>query len=111
MSIEPKPLHATKVLARINRRFYRALEYLSIFAFILVVYGSAVLFDYVLFNLMWYLLRDDVNKYPIVAQGFDYARVGLALLFIASAVVHGILSTITQIQLDIKLAQEGNEEK
>lgn len=90
-------------------RFYRALDYLSIYAFILVVYGGALITDYLLFLLIWTLLKEDVEKYPIVAQGFDYARIGLALLFIAGAVIHGIISTISQIRLDYTLSQEGEK--
>lgn len=108
MPVKSKPF-TTKVLGRVRERFFRALDYLSLFAFILIVYGSAVICDYLLFYLMWFLLSDDVAKYPIVAQGFDYARIGLALLFITSAVVHGILSTVSQVQLDIKLAREGSD--
>jgi hypothetical protein len=111
MSGESSSVYSTKIRQRISDRFFRALDYISIFAFIFLVYGTAVFFDYLLFGLLWRLLSDDVNKYPIVALGFDYARIGLALLFIAGAIVHGIISTISQIQLDIKLAQEGEETK
>jgi hypothetical protein len=56
---------------------------------------------------MWSLLADDIKNYPVVASGFDFARIGLAMLFIASAIVHGAISTYSQIKLDITLAKEG----
>lgn len=104
------PISQKEVTGRnVAYRFYRALDYLSIYAFVLVVYGGALITDYLLFFLMWALLKEEVEKYPIVAQGFDYARIGLALLFIAGALIHGIISTISQIKLDYALSQEGGE--
>ena len=96
---------------QIRGRYYRALNYLSIYLFIIVVYGSGLIVDSMLFSLMWWLLDEDIQKYDLVARGFDYARIGLAMLFIASAVVHGMLSTYSQIQLDLALLQEGKDEK
>ncbi|HEX6289644.1 MAG TPA: hypothetical protein VFZ66_10665 [Herpetosiphonaceae bacterium] len=94
---------------QIRGRYYRALNYLSIYLFIIVVYGSGLIVDYLLFSLMWWLLDEEVQRYYLVATGFDYARIGLAMLFIVSAIVHGSLSTYSQIQLDIALFKEGNE--
>jgi hypothetical protein len=95
----------------INLRIFRALNYGSIFLFILVVYSSALLTDYILFSFITWLLKDDVQSYPIVALWFDYARIGIALMLIILAVVHAIISTYTQIKLDIKLSKEGDIEK
>ena len=55
---------------------------------------------------MWSLLTEEVKKYPLVTLGLDYARIGLALLFIVSAVVHGIISTYSLIKRDFKLSKE-----
>lgn len=99
------------VQKRIADRYYRALDYLSIYVFILIVYGAALVTDYLLFALMWALLSDDVKKYRVVAMGFDYARIGLALLFILGALVHGVISTYSQVQLDLKLAKENEYAK
>ncbi len=104
-------LDRERIKQRLKDRFYRAIDYLSIYTFILVVYGGAVVTDYLLFLLLWSLLQDEVNKYPLVALGLDYARIGLALLFIASAVIHGAISTYSQIKLDIALAKEGENQK
>lgn len=90
-----------------EERFYRALNYLTIYLFIIVVYGGALVTDYLLFALMEWLLKVNVERYPVVALGFDYARIGLAALFIIAAVFHGIISTINQMKLDIQLSREG----
>ena len=104
-------LDRKRLKRRLLDRLYRAVDYLSISAFILVVYGSAVITDYLLFLLLWFLLSDDVKNYPLVAVGFDYARIGLALLFITGAVIHGGISTYSQVKLDIRLAKEGEVHK
>lgn len=92
-------------------RLYSALNYLSIYAFIVIVYGTALIADYLLFLLMWWLLSNEVQKYPLISLACDYARIGQALLFIVSAFVHGLISTYTQSRLDLKLARVGEESK
>jgi hypothetical protein len=71
-----------------------------------VVYGAAVLADYLLFLMLWSLLREHAQLYPLIAQALDYARMGLALLFILAALIHGCISTAAQIRLDVMLARE-----
>ena len=99
-------LSAETLKKRVKQRLFRAIDYLSIFVFIVVVYSGAALADYLLFLLLWALLDDEVQRYPIVANALDYARIGLGLLFISSAVIHGVISTYSQIKLDMKLANE-----
>ena len=103
-----RALNKEKIKRRITARYYRALDYLSVYIFIIVVYGGAVASDYLLFIILWGLLKDDVQKYPLVASGLDYARIGLALLFISSAVIHGVISTYSQVKLDLVLSKEGD---
>ena len=98
-----------QVNAQVRKRLFRALNYLTIYVFVIIVYGGALLTDYVLFELIAWLLADDVKEYALVAQWFDYARMGLALLLVVCAVTHGIISTVSQIRLDIALAKEGQE--
>ena len=92
-------------------RLERIKNYFSIYVFILVVYGGALITEYLLVSLMAQLLSDDVARYPIVSAGFDYARIGLALLAIALSVVHGILAVVSQVRMEIELLQEGEDEK
>lgn len=98
-----------RVRAKVEDRLYRALNYVSIFVFILIVYGGALITDYLLFQLMWALLSEEIQQYPVVEQAFSFARIGLALMFIAGAVIHGMLSTYSQVRLDISLMNEGIE--
>jgi hypothetical protein len=88
-----------------RKRLYPALNYVALYMFILIVYGGALLTDSLLFGLMWWLLGDDARD-PLVSQTFTYAKAGLSLLFIASAIIHGVLSTYSQIKLDWKLSQD-----
>ena len=92
-------------------RFERIKNYLSIYLFILIVYGGALITDYLLFELMAWLLRDVVAAYAIVATWFHWLNVGLALFAMVAALVHGVISTISQVKLDIKLSGEDEEQK
>lgn len=83
-------LDRSAVMRRLHHRLWRAIDYLSIFIFILVVYVGAVITDYALFFVLWTLVSDDVKKYPLVAMALDYARIGLALLLIMSGTIHGL---------------------
>lgn len=94
------------VKQQLRTRYYRALNYLSIYLFLIVVYGGALLTDYFLILLIEWLLKEDIQRYPIVAQWFDYARTGLGLLLIVLAVTHGVISTISQVRLDLEIARE-----
>lgn len=96
---------------RIVNRYYRAVDYLSIYAYVMVVYGGALFADYLLFELMWLLLAEEVQKYELVKLAFDYARIGLALLFLLCALVHGMLSTYSQLKLDLELVKEDKQTK
>jgi hypothetical protein len=98
-----------QVYRQIRRRLFRGLNYLSIYVFIIIVYGGALLTDYLLFALISWLLQEDIQRYQLVADWFDYARIGLALLLIICAVTHGLISTYTQVKLDIELSREGEE--
>jgi hypothetical protein len=71
---------------------------------------GGVVTDYILFSLLWRLLSEEVQKYPIISLAFDYARIGVALFFLFAALVHGLISTYNQIKLDMTLSREGQEE-
>lgn len=108
MNIPTTPQTSTQDLVkqRVGSRIWRAVNYLSIYAFVTVVYGGAIITDYILFYLIETLIKDDVERYPFVEEWFNYAKVGLALLLIVSAIVHGILSTYSQVKLDLAFLKE-----
>lgn len=109
--LKPKPLFGKDTLLQHARsRFWRACNYFTIFAFVLFVYSGALVTDYLLFALMQWLLQDSVRAYPVVATWFEYAKIGLAMLFIFAAVVHGGVSTYSQVKLDVQLAREGDSQ-
>jgi hypothetical protein len=95
------------VVGRLLVRFWRAVDYLSIFAFTLVVYSAAVAADFLLFHFLSLLRALDAREYPLVASAFRVFRIGLAFLAILLGCVHATHSAIKQIRLDRELAKEG----
>jgi len=98
-----------RVMWRIRDRYFRALNYVSIYVYVIVVYGGALISDYFLFWLISWLLSEDVQRYPVIALWFDYARIGLAWLLIVCGITHGFLSTYKQVKLEIALSRERDE--
>ncbi|MBI4785456.1 MAG: hypothetical protein HY782_00185 [Chloroflexi bacterium] len=90
---------------RIRDRFWRALDYLSLFAYIFVVYTGAVVLDFLLFSVIQFLLQSDIAQYPFVALWFERVKIGLALLLLLAAFIHGVFSTVSQIRFDIDTAK------
>ena len=76
------------VFARIRVRFYRALDYLSLFAFVIVVYGAAVVADYAFFEGLIHLLERIADASPFIALLLHYFKVGLALIAMGLGAVH-----------------------
>lgn len=97
---------SVQIKTRVIQRLYRAVDYLSIYTFICIVYGSSLIASSLLFQLIWFLLSEEVATYPTINLAFHYARIALALLSIVCAVIHGIISTYSQIKLDLRLARE-----
>jgi hypothetical protein len=95
------------VVGRLVVRFWRAIDYLSIFVFTLVVYSAAVAADFLFFEFLSRLLTIDAKEYPLVALAFRVFRIGLALLAILLGCVHATHSAIKQIRLDHELSKEG----
>jgi uncharacterized Tic20 family protein len=89
-----------------RRRFYRALNYLTIYLFVLIVYGGAIVTDFALFQLILWLIAEDATKYPLVALWLDMARIILAILLVIFALVHGIFSTVQQFRMDWGMFRE-----
>jgi mannitol-specific phosphotransferase system IIBC component len=107
MSINPEGSNEkNEFISKLNKRYYKALNYLSIYVYVIIVYGTGLIADYILFALIDMLIIEDTKKYPIVAVWFEHAKIGLALLFISCAVIHGVFSTIGQIKTDYTLSRE-----
>lgn len=109
-SPSPSPSPEALIRQQMRLRFWRTLNYLSIFTSCLVVYGSAVVADYLLFLLIWALMGDTMTQHPIVVQAADFTQIGLALMALFGMLVHGVFSAWGQIQLDLKLSREGEDD-
>ena len=95
------------MLARIRVRFFRALDYLSLFAFIIVVYGAAVVLDYAFFEGLVHLLKRSADESPFIASLLHYFKVGLALIAMGLGAVHAGHLARSQWRLDRELSKEG----
>jgi hypothetical protein len=91
---------------RLWRRLFRTLDYVSIAFSILMVYGAALVADYLLIYLIEYLFRDEIAESSFVASFFHAVRVGLALLTFILALIHGVRSAVEQYRLDSRLTRE-----
>lgn len=91
---------------QVKVRFYRLLNYIALFLFILLVNGGLLATDFILFSMVEWFLHNDVQKYPLLAMWFDYVKIALAFLVLLAAVVHGILSLVTQVRIDWKISRE-----
>lgn len=85
---------------QIANRFWRGLNYLSINLFFLLVYGSTLLAEYAIAQIVWLVLAGEIQQYPAVAFAARVAQIALALMTLVAAVVHGGYSMWAQIQLD-----------
>lgn len=92
---------------KIRRRFYKVLDYWSLFAYILAIYAGALLADALLYFLIKLALQSVISRSPLVSLWFDRLEMGAALLLIFAAFVHAIFSTYSQIKLDLSTIEEG----
>ena len=104
-SINPPDIK-DRVRNKLRGRFYRSLDYLSSYAFLLIIYGGFLFAEHSLLYLVVWLLRDTVAKFHVVAQFFEFAQIGLALLVVINALAHGIFSTISLIKIDFATSKE-----
>jgi hypothetical protein len=95
------------VWGRMRVRFWRTLDYLSLFASMLVIYGAAFGSEYLLAEGLSAMLARDVGESQVVAVAFRIFKVGLALLTIFLGTVHAFRSARSQLELDRKLTGEG----
>ena len=98
-----------KFRRQIYLRFWRTLNYLSIYAFIIVVYSAFFFTEYLLLREVEKFLHEDVEKFPLVSIWFDNARIGLAFLIMIVAFTHTVIATVSQMRIDATISSE--EEK
>lgn len=90
----------------ITLRVYRLLNYFALFIFIVLVNGGLLGADFILISMVEWFLHNDIERYPLLATWFNYARITLAFLVLLAALIHGILSMITQVRIDWKISRE-----
>jgi hypothetical protein len=97
----------TRVFRRqMKVRVYRLLNYFALFIFLILVNGGLLGTDYILFSMVDWVFHDDVQKYPVLAMWFDYVKIALAFFVLITVVVHGVLSMITQVRIDLMISRE-----
>jgi hypothetical protein len=97
---------ALELRSQMGIRFWRALNYLSVFLFIIVVYSGFFLTEYILLREVAAFLAEDVKEFPIIDIWFKNARIGLAFLMMIVAFIHGIIATYEQVKIDRAISAE-----
>jgi hypothetical protein len=91
-----------KFLENLKVRFYKALDYLILFVYLLVVSICALLVDYILILVLSLLVADDIEKFPIIAQAFIWFKIGSGFLIFIAAIVHSFFSAASQIRNEVE---------
>ena len=92
-------------------RFYKALGYLTLFAYVIFVSACAFFADYILTLLIGYIAANDISKYPAVSLAFDWFKIGSAFLAFIVFGVHSFFSAWSQIKFEIETIKEPNLSK
>ena len=87
-------------------RFFKGLDYLTLFIYVVVVSVCALLADYIIILAIEFTVASDISSYPIVSQAFDWFKIGSAFLVLIAAAVHAFFSAWSQIKFEIETARE-----
>lgn len=74
-------------LRHFRTRFYKALDYLTLFAYALVVALGAFLADYILILVIGFIVAPAVSEYPAVKMAFDWFQILSSVLALLAAFV------------------------
>lgn len=100
-------------LRNFRYRFYKALDYLTLFIYALVVAIGAFLADYILVLVIGFIVKPVAAEYPFVKQVFDWFQIGSAILALLAAFVLSFYSALSQMRFASQTAKEailGDEE-
>lgn len=81
-------------------RFYRGIDYLTLFLYVGAVAVGAVAVDYGLVHVIELTLEPAISSNQIVAQFFDWFQIGSAFLVFVAAFIHALFSAISQIRFE-----------
>jgi len=87
-------------------RFYRGLDYLTLFVYVVIISISALLADYAIILVIELTVASDVSRYPIVSEAFKWFKIGSAFLVLVAAAVHAFFSAWSQIKFEAEVAAE-----
>jgi hypothetical protein len=87
----------------------RAKRYFKLYIYLILVYGGLLMTDYIIFFLVSVLLHEEIAAHRVVALFFNFLRVGLALFVMLGVFIHGLLSLVTLIRLDLAISRKLEE--
>lgn len=92
-------------LQNVRIRFYRGLDYLTLFLYVVVVSVGALLADYLIVFAVERTVASAVAKYPVVALAFDWFQIGSAFLVMMGAATHAVFSAYSQFRFEADTAR------
>jgi hypothetical protein len=102
MATDPKDIFSQNL----RTRFYKALDYLTLFVYVVVVSVGALVADYFIVYAIQLTVLPAVLKYPIVSQAFDWFQIGSAFLALIAAGIHAFFSVYSQVKFEVQTAKE-----
>lgn len=87
-------------------RYYRALDYLTLFIYSLVVSSAAFLVDYFLVFIVKLVVTSAVSQYPQVSIMFDWFQIGSAALALVVAFIFSFFSAFSQVRFAYDTSRE-----
>ncbi|HEX8681668.1 MAG TPA: hypothetical protein VF707_05090 [Ardenticatenaceae bacterium] len=88
------------IARRIRLRILYALDYVSLYALIIVIYSGSLATDYIILEMVTLVLETELARSTTIARFFDFLRTGLALMTVVLGIAHGLISTISLILAD-----------
>ncbi len=98
-------------LKNFRGRFYKGLDYLSLFLYALIVAVGAFLADFILIAVLEFLIASTISKYPVVAIAFDWFQIGSASLTLVTAFVFVLFSALSQMRFAYEVNIELEEQE
>lgn len=85
-------------------RLYNALDYLTLFTYVLIVTIGALGADLIMVRAIEMVVNDSIAQYQIVRQAFDWFRIGSAFLIFVGAGLHAVFSAWSLLRVEVEAA-------
>ena len=92
------PQQSTSIRALYETVRYDIFKYLLNAARLFLAYSFVLIASWGLFQLIWVLVEEDINRDPTVKMIAEFAKSGLAIVYIICAVIHGLIGAWAQIK-------------